>query len=179
MITNQIAKRYAKTIFGLAVENNRLEKIYQNLQSLINLFQESEEFGAFINNPTIPRSTQAKIIKQLFEGKFQEDTVRFLEFLAHKERLSELKHICYVFEELYLDHAQQVNANIISAIDLTNAQITAICGKLKNYYHKTVNPAIEVDQNLLGGFIVEIEGRIFDFSVKTQLTKFREAVLSA
>ena len=63
----------------------------------------------------------------------------------------------------------RVRAHIRSAAELTTEQRARLTNTFSELTNKTVEPYFETDEEILGGVIVEIEGRVYDASLKTRL----------
>ena len=64
------AKSYSQALYELALEENSLKEVEENVQVLINLISKSEDLNILIKNPTYKQDEQINIINILFQ-KFQ------------------------------------------------------------------------------------------------------------
>ncbi|HEY3249525.1 MAG TPA: F0F1 ATP synthase subunit delta, partial [Ignavibacteria bacterium] len=62
-----------------------------------------------------------------------------------------------------------VEANITTAIELTNKEKKSIEDMLKQYTGKEINPHFVVDNSIKGGFVAQVEDKIIDASLQRQL----------
>ncbi len=98
----------------------------------------------------------------------------FFKMIVGHEREQDASDIIVEFE-----HIQKKNAGIIEA-EITTA--FALSDELKNNIAKNLGEKVEitgrVDASILGGIIVKTNDLILDGSLKTQLTKLKNALVS-
>lgn len=176
----RIADRYARVLIKQAESGKQLEKISQDVAHILHWLKESKEFADFLTNPIVSVSTRQVIIEKLFKHKVDSASYKFLMFIAQKKRLNELPKICEIFQKLYDELQNIVRVQLTSVCSLRQDQITVISNKLKHFFKKDdVQIETHLDESLLGGFKVQVNDLIYDFSVRAQLEKFHEAVLNA
>lgn len=174
----RIAERYAKVLIAQAQNDSQMEKIQGDVEHISALVTESVAFNDFVANPVIPVAMRRELLKKIFQHKVNAATLSFLDLIAQKERLDELPKICEVFMRLYDEHKSVIRAQVSSVCSLRPDQVTAIAGKLKNVFKKDVKIETSLDSGLLGGFKVQVGDLIYDYSIRTQLEKYREAVMN-
>jgi F-type H+-transporting ATPase subunit delta len=100
----------------------------------------------------------------------------FLRILAENDRLHALADIENAYQRL-LDRAMgRVRARVQSAAPLTEEETKALVDAFSRLTHLTVVPTVELEPELLGGVVVEIEGQVYDSSLKTQLRRLGEVL---
>ena len=68
------------------------------------------------------------------------------------------------------------NAKVISAVELTDEEKSKIKARLESIYKGEVNMEYSVDGSILGGLIVEINGKIMDGSLRHRLREVKEVI---
>lgn len=175
---SRVSKRYAKALFSLALEDKKLDAVADDLESIKKLTDSGDDFKNFIMNPLISSSKQLKVIKDLFAGKLEDITLNFLYLLGEKKRLNLLPEILERFDELLLVHRNQVVAEVVSADTLDDKQLKSIQGNVEQLTNKSVLLSTSQDKSLIGGFMVRIEDIIIDNSIRYQLSKLKEKLIS-
>lgn len=175
----KIAKRYAAALFGCAQDKKSVEPIYEELMTILQGIEQSEEFSYFWQNPAIAFRKFKTVIESLFKNKMDPLTWQFFEFLRQHDRLDLLKEVCSEFEKLYLEHKKILKVKVISARELKSEQLEAIVSRLKSRFAKEIRYELEVNPRLIGGFKIQIGGVIHDYSVEYQLDKFKKRILSS
>jgi F-type H+-transporting ATPase subunit delta len=76
-----------------------------------------------------------------------------------------------------LDEASgRVRATVTSAMELDKAQLERLSGTLKKIVKREVDLDVSIDPTLIGGLIAEVEGMIYDGSVKTQIMRLKQSL---
>ena len=166
-----VARRYAKAIFALAREQSVHESVAQELARVVATASDPT-VASTLRNPVLSSARLHALVDTFVKEFALSDLVtRFLKLLAERRRLQELPNIFAEFQRLLDRELGQTRARIRSASPLSEPQQTQIIDKFSHLTGKRIIPQVEVDAALLGGVVVEIEGRVYDGSVYTQLTR--------
>lgn len=169
-IVSGLQGRYALAIFDLAVENNALQTVEADLAGMRVLLAESADFNTLVSSPIVTRDEQQKGVAAVAKSAgFSKLTSDFLGVLAANRRLVALDLIIQSFEKLVADHRGEVNANVVSAVKLSSAQMKSLQKNLKSAIGRDVMIDQVVDESLLGGLKVKVGSRMIDSSLKTKL----------
>ena len=101
MSNYRVATRYAKSLLELAIETNKLEKVYEDITMLYGLCQESRPFHNFIKNPIINSYKKLGIFNSLFEKRVDELSYKFIDIITRKGREDILPEIGEQFLKEY------------------------------------------------------------------------------
>ena len=80
---------------------------------------------------------------------------------------------------LYDEYKGRLRAEAVSAIPLTEAQISRLTAKLSRITGKTVILRCTTDKSILGGIKLRYGGTQLDGSIKTRLDRFEAALHDA
>lgn len=171
MSANRISKRYAKSLIDLAREEKKLDLILKDVESLKELFEGSEDFRSFIKSPIIQAEKKVSIIHKMFDGKYDDLTVKFMAILARKQREPLLPEVTEAFIEQYRTLNKISTAVVTVAQDLSEENKKMIKDKLEKsgISFETVILEIKKDPSLIGGFVLEFNNYVYDASVAHQL----------
>ena len=177
MSVSRIASRYAKSLIDLAIEQDILEKVKDDVSSFEALVVNSRDFLAFLKSPVIKFGKKKAIIRELFAGKYQDLTVKFLELLAQKQRESLLPDVAVHFMDQYRYLKQISTAKITSATELTPEMVKTIKTRLEKsgVAFEQVELETTVDPKLIGGFILEFGDYVYDSSIAHKLDDLRKS----
>jgi len=98
--------------------------------------------------------------------------------LVDKSRESALAETYQAYVDLVERAAGLVHVEVVSAVPLTPELQQALKSKIESSLHKTVELAMTVDEDVLGGLKLRIGGRVADASVRYRLEKLRESLIS-
>lgn len=168
-MSGSVARRYAKALFGVAEEQHTLEHTANELQLLRALAADAQIAGA-LANPLLSATQRRNLARTIADNlKLSETTRNFLSLLADHRRLDQLSGIAAQFERILDARLNRVRATITSATELSDAQRQAIIAAFEQKLGRSVLADARVDPQLLGGVVVDVEGTIYDGSVRTQL----------
>ena len=172
-----VAKRYARALYDLGKEEGLQDKFLEDLETIVALLDGSEEFRAIMESPLydilLKRRIMGELIKQIKLTKYVEN---FLGILLDKDRFVYLKSILDSYRQTVDEASGRVRATVTSAMELDKAQLERIAGTLKKIVKKEVDLDVSIDPTLIGGLIAEVEGMIYDGSVRTQITRLKQSL---
>jgi F-type H+-transporting ATPase subunit delta len=175
----RLAARYAKALIDLSIEQGQLEKVYKDILYLKNVFQNSKELVNFLNNPVINSDQKLQVVKALDSEKTGEITKSFNRLLIRKGRENYLPEIAEAFIEQYKEYKGIYTATLTTAIPASDDVKNAIISRIKRDGHmKEVELVCVVQENIIGGFILEGNGKRIDASVAYDLTKIKNRFLT-
>ena len=166
----RLATRYAKSIIDLAVERKELDIVYADMKLIRSICKTNPDFVALLRSPIISTGTKGKIIESITKERVGEMTSGFIRLLVAKSRETNLPEIAAAFIEQYneINHIQKVK--ITTAVPMSEGLKDSIIAKVKSG-SPTHSLELEtlVDDELIGGFVLETEGRSFDASILRDL----------
>lgn len=174
MSVQRIAGRYAKSLIDLSLEQNKLERIVEDVKSFKQVSQ-NREFYMLVKSPIVQASKKQAIVKALFDGKYDELTMSFLQLLIQKGRESYLPEIANEFIAQYKSIKHITTVKVTTAKPMGAAAIEALRKQLEASSQTDASVEIEtaVDPDLIGGFVLEFDGKIYDSSVAQKLDELR------
>lgn len=166
----KLAQPYAEALLDL--NGKELDKTINDLNVISNILEESVELRKAISNPTLPAPLKKEIIKSIFASNINATIIKFLMVLCDRGRISYLDDIISKALEIAYKKASIEVAYVTSSTQLTPSQEEALISKLQSMTGaKQIKVKLTVDENLLGGFIVQVGSKIVDTSIKGQLRK--------
>ena len=172
-----VAKRYARALYDLGKEEGLQDKFLEDMEAIVSILEESDEFRAIMESPLydilLKRRIMGELIKQIKLTKYMEN---FLGILLDKDRFVYLKSILDSYRQTVDEASGRVRATVTSAMELDKTQLERIAGTLKQIVKKEVDLDISIDPALIGGLIAEVEGMIYDGSVKTQIVRLKQSL---
>ena len=178
MPESSVAKRYAQALFELAEEGHAVLEVRQDLHDLAQLAKNDPSFQRFIANPLIPAHKRNDVISSL-TGSIHALTERCLHFIAGKKRFSKLPDICQAFETIYNESKNILNVQVSMAHEPSAQQIEGIKEKLAKRFNKEIITEVDVNPDLVGGFKLQVQNEIYDYTVVNKLETFRKQALNA
>jgi len=172
-----LAGRYATALFELALEGGALDAVAADVKTLGALLSESEDLNAMVRSPLIGRTAQAGAIEAILEkGNAHQMTRNFAGLLAQKRRLFVLGDIVKAFAVLHAAHKGEIEADVVSAAPLTDAQLVGLKDQLRSAMGREIQVNVSVDESLLGGLILKVGSRMIDASLATRLSNLERTM---
>lgn len=177
MIIGSVARRYAKALLALAVEQNRIEQWSESLDALQEALQASGELRDVLANPVYEKEQRRAVAKRLAQAlKLDAELANTLLLLADRNRLEYLSGIVDHFRVLADEKVGRLRARIVSAVPLDSAAASDISRKLAEATRAQVVVDRDVDAGLLGGAVTQVGRFTYDGSLRTQLEILRRTL---
>ena len=167
---------YAEALFMLAREENLIDEFFEGLKTAKSIFDENLEYLRFLSTPSIPKSERTSALSQAFSGKINEHVLSFLQLLCEHGKAESFNECFAEYERLREWAAGEVEAVVKTAVELSDSQKQGLIASLQKRTGKSVTLKTVIDESLLGGIAVEIDGQILDGSVKSNLKRAREVI---
>ncbi len=174
MISGSIGRRYAKALFGLAVEQGRVEPWSESLRTLKASLQGSAELRDVLQNPVYSREQRREVAAKLAAAlKLDAEPANLLYLLADRNRLAYLDGIADYFGDLADAKLGRIRARVTTATAVDAAALDAISAKLGAATKATVLVQHAVEPAIIGGVVAQIGSIVYDGSVRTQLEQLK------
>ena len=166
----RIAARYAKSLIDLAIEKGELENVYADMQWLARVCKSNKDFVALMRSPVIKGDTNKKILEAITGGRISEITQRFNRLLITKGRESDLPEITNAFITAYKEKKNIQTIKLTTAGPVSEELRNSIIGQVKKSVGFTnVELEEKTDENLIGGFVLQVGDKLIDASVAYDL----------
>ena len=105
-----------------------------------------------------------------------EHVLSFLQLLCEKGRIDCFREAAEAYFALYEASLRILDARVTSAVPRADSEKKALTESLEKKHGGTVHAEYFVDGALLGGVIVEVDGRIYDGSLRRRLRDAKEVM---
>ena len=130
-----------------------------------------------IDSPNLSVVEQANLFTQVCGDQFDDQGQNFVKLLAENRRLTLFPEIAALFDELRADAEGTLEAIVISAKPMSDAQQQEMASALKARFDRDVVLKVEVDEIMVGGAIIRAGDTVIDGSVRGKLEKFATALI--
>jgi F-type H+-transporting ATPase subunit delta len=172
-------RRYAVALLEVAVEGNFLEKVTEDLQKIQEVLGSSHELVMALKSPLINVDLKSRILEEIFGHEIDQKTMIFIKLLAHKKRANLLGDVITAFNALIDERNGVINADVKSAIRLSDEQAKELVNGLSMRTGKKIRARMSLDESLIGGVTVKIGDTILDGSISHQLQMLKNSLVSA
>ncbi|MEP6597150.1 MAG: ATP synthase F1 subunit delta [Ginsengibacter sp.] len=166
----RLAIRYAKSLIDLAKEKDQLTEVYNDMKFLQGICKSNPDFIALLKSPIIPQDKKNKIIGAIITGRVSVLTSLFIKLLGTKSRESNLPEITDSYIEQYNELKDIHKVKISTATPISEEMQTAFIDKIKAVNNiSNIELETVVDEKLVGGFVLEMQGKLVDASILRDL----------
>jgi F-type H+-transporting ATPase subunit delta len=173
---SNVARRYAAGIFQLAQEENSIDTWRAELSKLDELLQDDVVVAAFAN-PAVGVKRRMELAK-LLAPELRPETENLLRLLVEHQRTRYMHEIREAFVQLADEASGIVHAAVTTAIDLDEDDRRRYEQALARKLGRKVNVKFTTDPATVGGATIQIGDHLVDGTVRTQLARLRQDLLS-
>jgi F-type H+-transporting ATPase subunit delta len=174
MLDSIIAERYAKSLYELALETGKLEKVRDDMGLFLQVIRDSADFRHLLVNPVIRPDKKINVLDALFKDKVDVLTEKFYHLITGKRREKYLGGIADAYIEKYKEFKNIVTIEIRTVASLSEELRKQIIALIEKRQGVTVDLVEIVDASLMGGFIVSTGNLRFDASLATSIKKLKK-----
>jgi len=174
--TSSVARRYASGIFLLAQEENAIDTWRAELAKLDEMLQDDVLVAAF-RNPAVGVSRRMELAK-LLKPELRPETENLLRLLVEHYRTRESHRIREEFERLADEASGVIHATVTTAIELEDDDRRHYEQGLARKLGRQVNVVFLTDPTVVGGAAIQIGDHLVDGTVRTQLARLRQELMS-
>lgn len=177
MISQTIARRYARALLALGREDGRFEEYGRELAAFAEVAAH-KELAEALTKPVYPAASRRAVLDTLLGKMNLSQTMQnFLRLLLDKGRLGQLEGICAHYLQL-VDEVNNVRrAKVTTAGPLAAEAQERVKAALEKMTGRTVILETEEDPGIIGGIVARVGDLTLDGSVKTQLRNLKESLI--
>lgn len=174
-MVQRVAYRYAKSLLDIAVDQNNLEAI-NNDMSVIKEALNNKDLRLLVKSPIIKPTKKIAIFKEIFGGSVDKVTMAFLEIVTKKGRENILLDLTTAFDEQYKKLQHVTGVKLTTAAPISDADLAEIKSNLlkSTATDEAVEVETAVDADLIGGFVLEMGDKMYNASVAYQLEQVKK-----
>lgn len=175
MISSDLAKRYARAFFDIAVEERKIEDYGRELASFSTMVMQNKDLQEFLGNPIFELKAKKSVVEELLAlVKMSDRTANFVRLLVDKQRIGMLAEVENAFKELMDKTLKKVRVSVRTAYPLSAELEQALKQRVAEMTGKEVEMTVEDDTSLIGGLVVRVGDTLYDGSIKAQLGNIRK-----
>lgn len=179
MIVASVARRYARALLALGIDERREEQFGEELAAVLEVLETSREAGFFLKNPGYSLTQRHAALDAVAQAFNLSPTVhQFLRLLADRQRIADLAQIARAYSALVDAHVGRVRATVVSAAPLSDKELKKLVDAIAAMTGRTIVVDAKTDPALIGGVVTQVGATQFDGSLRTQLERMREALKS-
>ena len=174
----EIAQVYARSLFEVAVEQDKLDELREQLGQFADAVGESRDLQVFLFSPYFSTQEKKEALGRAVSGADPTFT-HFLEALLERHRMPAIFRIRQRFDVLWERENRLLPVEITSAIELEPDAVASIGERIGKQTGRTVQLSSKVDPDILGGIVLRVGNSVLDASIRNRLNQLRKQVASA
>ena len=174
----EIATVNSRSLFELAKEQDKLDKVRDEIGEFADALNESRELQVFLFSPYFNTREKSDGLDKAISGA-DETVLNFLKLLVEKHRMPVLFRIRAELDQLWEEENKMLPVTVTSAVELPKATIKQIGDRIAEQTDRKVDLSAKVDPEILGGIVVRVGNSVLDASIRNRLENFRKQVARA
>jgi len=171
----QMSKEYTEAIFALSSEENCCGDVSSSLNMMADIFEKNDEYAHLLSSPAIPVDERLSLIDEAFSS-VHEYALSFLKLLCEKNIVSVFPQCVKEFNNMLASSKSISYAAVTTAIELTDNERHKLVSKLEKMCGNEVQLEEKIDPSLLGGIVIEVDGKILDASIRQHLSDVKDVI---
>ena len=174
----EIAAVYARSLFEVAKEQDKLDLVRDQLGEFVDALNETRELQVFFFSPYFSTEEKEDGLDRAISGA-DPTVLNFLKLLVQKHRMPVIFRTRAAFEKLWEQENQLLPVQITSAVELDEATVEQIGNQISEQTGRRVELSSRVEPDILGGIVVQVGNSVLDASVRSRLDQLRKHVARA
>ena len=173
----QIARRYARAFVEGRTEPAKIEALAEEAAGFAAAVDRDVHIKDFFLNPLYKKQTKINVLKATVDKLgFSSYTFSLLEILINKDRFNILTTVADELRE-YADRLnKRVRVNVTTAVEPSPADLKDISDGLREFFKRDTVVHRTIDPSVIGGFVIEGDGKMIDLSVAGQIRRILSRV---
>lgn len=171
------AMAYAQAAIELA--GDQATELGGEIADLTRLVDQEPALRTFMENPAIRHEERWGVLQRAFKDGSSGLFVNLLGVLSEKNRLALIPDISVAYQQLLDVKLNRVRAEVSVARNLDEKELAEVKERVSASLGKTAIVVQKVDESIIGGLVLKVQGRVMDASVKAQLDAMRRQLLAS
>lgn len=167
-----VARPYAKAAFAYAHEQGRVREWSEWLTTARDVVR-SADYQRYASAPDVRTEQLVDLVAGVCGERLDAAGRSFLALLAENGRVDYLADVADRFDELRADSENIADVELVSAVELNDAQRERLGAALRTRLKRDVRLHCSVDPALVGGAIVRSGDLLIDGSLQSKLARLQ------
>jgi F-type H+-transporting ATPase subunit delta len=174
----EIAAVYARSLFEVAKEQDKLDSIREQLGAFADALDETRELQVFFFSPYFSTIEKADGLDRAVSDA-DPILLNFLKLLIENHRMPVIFRVRRGFDELWLEENKRLPVQVTSAVELDSATVDQIGARIAEQTGQNIDITATVEPDILGGLVLRVGNSILDASIRNRLEQLRKQVARA
>ena len=174
----EIPSVYARSLFEVAQEQDKLDKVRDQLGEFADALGETRDLQVFFFSPYFSTAEKEDGLERVVSDA-DPVIVNFLKLLIEKHRMPVIFRVRAEFDRLWEEENKLLPVQVTSAVELPKDTVKQIGDRIAEQTDRKVDLSSHVDPDILGGIVVRVGNSVLDASVRNRLEQLRRQVARA
>ncbi|NLW53000.1 MAG: F0F1 ATP synthase subunit delta [Tissierellia bacterium] len=174
-MNNQVSSVYSQALFDVAVEKEILIQSKDELNLLKTLLEDNPKLRVILENPNIEKREKKDMVDVLMKDS-EQNTKNFVKVLLDNNRFDQFDNIVDQYIRRFNEKENIAPGIIYSARALDKEFVAKVEATLSKKLDKKVELENVLDESLIGGFTVKMDGKFVDNSIKGRLENLKSSL---
>lgn len=165
-----LARPYAVALYKRAKQTATTEKWSQTL-AFLTLVLQDQRIAKAAANPKGKKESFIQALLDLSADKLDDEAQNFVRLLVQNRRLNLIQSISEQFELSKAEDEGYIEVKVRSAYALGQDEMDSLNNLLQSILKKTPRLKVEIDENLIGGVLIQAGDRVIDASIRGQIQR--------
>ncbi len=173
-----IPQRYAKALYKLAVERGNADKVYLEMKTVADSFAANPGLQKILANPFVKRDDKEQLLITAAGDQVEDDYRSFVKLILDRKRAEYAQLMALAYCDLYRKEHKIARVKIITATKLDDSMLQKLREVVtKAYPGMTLEFSYDVDPELIGGFVIDVDGQRLNASISNEIEQLRLKLL--
>jgi len=178
MNDSKISVRYSRALFQSALEKKILDSVNQDMIFISEICKVDETIE-FLHSPVIPPSKKEEIFHKMFEGNVEKITLSLLDLIVKNGRESFIPAIARNFIHETKKYKGITESVLTTAVKVDDKVTKQIIDLISNIFKTKVDLKENINPEIIGGFILQVDDSYIDASIKNKLRKIKKELIGS
>ncbi|MGB0917137.1 MAG: ATP synthase F1 subunit delta [Flavobacteriales bacterium] len=170
----KVASRYAKSLLGLVAEKGNMEEAFKDMTLIQKTCSENRDLVVLLKSPVVNTEKKVSILNTVYSKQVSEVTMLFINLITKNRREGALPEIADAFVSQYKAMKGITTAVVTSATVLADDAKKKIADLVQKEVGGTVELQMDINPELIGGFILRIGDKQLDTSILSKIGDLRQ-----
>ena len=178
MISGLIPHRYAKALYKYALENKSAGRVYDEMKNVIASFQTNPGLAKVLSNPFVDTADKERLLLAAAGNDPGDDYRRFVRLILEHKREEFAYLMAYAYRDIYRKANNRSQVKISTAVKLGDDEMKKLHEVVeKAFSDTTFEYTEEVNPDLIGGFVIDVDSTRMDASISNELEQLRQNLI--
>lgn len=164
-----VGKRYSASLFEVGIELDKMDTFHKEINFIKDIIEDNNRVLKILEHPEISKREKRDVVKEIFGEMVSKEMLNFLFIIIDKRRETNIINIVDEFNKLFKDYRGIVDIEAVTAVPMNEEASERLKTVLRDKLEKEINLSNRVDPSIIGGVMLNMDEKIIDSTLKTQL----------